>query len=541
MVSSFKNYMKGYVGRFKTPLIIGVVAIILVDIAELCLPLFLKALIESVEAGRLQDQVPQTLMGLVFVIVAQMTCRYLWRFCLVRSSMTEGANLRKDFANKVFRVPFSQFDKMRVGQMMNLVTQDVENVRMMLGPGLIAFVDSIFYCITIPLVMIALSPKITAFVMIPMITIPFVFYYFQKKIAKYSNEVQSGLGDLSSMVQESVAGMRVTRVFAAEIAQERRFDEVNSRLQKSQRKLFMFQSILPPILEFSVSTGLVILAGLTFNAGLPLLVAFQRYLQRMVWPMTAAGMVLIFAKRGQVSQSALDEFQQIENAERDPMVGTDSSDLLIQGGVPSTILKINQLNFAYTEGKHIFRNLSFELGHNEWLGIHGPVGSGKSTLFSLLLKLYPIQSGKIEILGKDINAWEPDLLRAHIASVFQDPYFFLDSIRSNLEVGTALPTEEATQIAQIQITLDQRMDYELGEKGSGLSGGQRQRLALARALIKGGDLLLLDDPLSSVDAVTSQQVLTEMETSLRGRQRAMIFASHHQNHLKICQRVIYVG
>jgi ABC-type multidrug transport system fused ATPase/permease subunit len=197
------------------------------------------------------------------------------------------------------------------------------------------------------------------------------------------------------------------------------------------------------------------------------------------------------------------------------------------------LIQAKNLNFR------VIQNLSFEVYRGEWLGIEGRVASGKSTLFSLLLKFYEIDRGQLFVNGRDLKDWKPNEVRQFFASVLQDPYLFQGSIRSNLDVGDDVDLYEAMETAHVRgVIVDQRFDDKLGEKGTGLSGGQKQRIAIARALRKRAPILLLDDPLSSVDLGTAQKVLGGLVKSLKSRKKTVLFVSHHPEHLEFCDRVI---
>jgi ABC-type multidrug transport system fused ATPase/permease subunit len=246
--------------------------------------------------------------------------------------------------------------------------------------------------------------------------------------------------------------------------------------------------------------------------------------------MSAVGLAVVYFQKAKASGAELYRFLEVERSEQIDEQ-SHSENMVLKPGIP--IIEARNLNFR------VIQNLSFQMFPGEWLGIEGKVASGKSTLFSLLLKFYEVPRGQLFVNGRDLNEWKPNEVRHFFASVLQDPYLFRGSIRSNLEVGDDVELFEARETAHVHgAMVDQRFDENLGEKGTGLSGGQKQRIAIARALRKKASVLLLDDPLSSVDLETSRNVLKALLKSLKNRNKTVLFISHHPEHLEFCDRII---
>ena len=249
--------------------------------------------------------------------------------------------------------------------------------------------------------------------------------------------------------------------------------------------------------------------------------------------MSAIGLGVIYFQKAKSSGEEFFRFLEEEKSEHLEAGVLLKTPFEIRTDVP--LIEAVNLNFR------VIRNLSFQVQAGEWLGIEGKVATGKSTLFSLLLKFYDLPRGQLFVNGMDIADWDAKELRRFFASVMQDPYLFQGSIRSNLEVGEDVELFEAMETAHIHGAItDQRLEEQLGEKGTGLSGGQKQRIAIARALRKSAPVLLLDDPLSSVDLQTSKKVLANLVRSLKSRKKTVLFISHHPEHLEFCDRVIHL-
>jgi ATP-binding cassette subfamily B multidrug efflux pump len=528
------SFMLSYFFKhYRAAILTGVAAIILVDLAELSLPILLKRVIDAAGSNFSSELMHSTLLAVALIVFCQVVCRYLWRMSLARGAMRAGADFRGMFAKQIFEVPFSYFERKKVGDLMTLATSDVENMRLALGPGLISLIDSFFYCITIPVAMYFLAPKLMVRMLIPVLAIPVAVILLQKKIGEYSRGVQERIGKLGTQTQETVARVRLAKIYGAESRLEDRLNLHSRELNLKQVRLARSQAGFGPFLEFFLSIGLITLFGLGSSVSIGTLVAMQRYLQKLMWPMSAVGMSVVYFQKAKASGGEVLGFLDEEKTEKieDEKDVNSLSTLDFRPGVP--LIEAKNLNFR------VIHNLSFSVFPGEWLGIEGKVASGKSTLFSLLLKFYDVPRGQLFVNGRDLNDWHANEVRHFFASVLQDPYLFQGSVRSNLEVGDDVELFEAMETAHVHgAIVDQRFDENLGEKGTGLSGGQKQRIAIARALRKPAPVLLFDDPLSSVDLHTSQKVLKSLVLSLKSRKKTVLFISHHPEHLEFCDRVI---
>lgn len=538
--------LKQFFTKFKGPILVGIGSVIAVDSADLILPILLKRIVDSFADHTTKEILPGVFFGMLGIIIVQVLCRYLWRISIIRSSMKTGADLRRIFSSQLFQVPLGFYDRRKVGELMTLATSDIENMRMALGPGMIGLVDSLFYCITIPIAIYLVLPDHSLYFILPALCIPFVMIFLQRKISDISKKVQTEIAEISTQTQEVVAGARVARIFGVDPQLEERLRIQSKKLNVQQINLASAQALLGPSLEFFISICLVLLFSMGLNFSIGTLVALQRYLQRLMIPLASAGMSVVHFQR---AKSSGVQFYKILEEELSDLMNEDAtvtgdSLILANEHLNKPLIEIKNLTFTYPLGSQdrpVINNLSFVLNRGEWLGIEGSVASGKSTLLGLLLKFYPVSRGQIFILGKDIQDWDSIQLRKLFSPVLQDPYLFQGSIQYNLAVGTALSESDALEVAGIKVALDSRLGEELGERGSGLSGGQKQRIAIARSFRKPASVYLFDDPLSSVDLVTSTRVLKSITKELREKNKTVIFASHHPEHLKYCDRVIRLG
>lgn len=534
-----RNLLGTFFSRYRWSILTGVSAIVVVDIAELAIPLLLKEIIDSVQTGEFMSRARLFLLGLGCTVAIQVFGRYLWRVSLARAAMRAGADFREEFSNQIFRVPISFYDRKKVGDLMNLATGDVENMRMALGPGLISLVDAIFYCTTIPIAMAFLAPDLTLKLLIPMLGTPIAVLLLQHRMGGLSRRVQDQIGKLGTLTQEMVAGVRIAKIYGIEDRVEKRLQDHSHELNRRQVSLSKLQASLGPSLEFFLSTSLVLLFAMSGGLSVGTLVAMQRYLQKMMWPMSAVGMAIVHFQKAKASGREYLKFLEEERTEE--VVPIDQLPRIGAAKLPDPILSVRDLVFRYPSGQTSLGPISFDLHAGEWIGIRGAVAAGKSTLLYLLLGFYPIERGKIIVAGRDLMDYPAHELRNWFSSVLQDPYLFQGSIRSNLEFWDEIPLDSALKWSEVyEGVADRRLDEALGEKGSGLSGGQKQRLAIARALRKNAPIFLLDDPLSSVDIQTAEKVIEKLHRELRSRGKSVIFISHRPEHLRLCDRIVEV-
>lgn len=538
--SPLRELLFQFFRRYRRQIFLGSLAIVLVDLSELAIPWLLKSVIDAASNGQVANQMNTILWSVLALTVVQVVCRYLWRVTLAQASMRAGADIREAFSDQIFKVPMGLYDRRQVGELMTLATSDVENMRMALGPGLISLIDSLFYCIAIPFAMLWLDPQLSWRVLLPMLLVPLVVVWCQKKLAFLSKQVQEQIGLLSSRTQEAIAGVRVVKVSSAEETVQARLDGMSHELNRRQVNMAGLSAFLAPSLEFFLSLSVVLLFAWGQDLSVGTLVALQRYLQKLMWPMSAIGMAMVYFQKA--SASGKTYYQFLEEPQAEEIVPLPLLDDPTVPRLGEVILSVRDLDFRYPHSDHGLSQIQFELKAGEWLGIRGPIGSGKSTLLSLLLGFYPVEPGKVFLAGKDLSKFKPHDLRQWFSPVLQDPYLFQGSIRTNLEDWEGIPLEDALKWSSIyDPSFERRLDEPMGEKGSGLSGGQKQRLAIARALRKNSPIFLLDDPLSSVDSITAHQVLARLKAELTARGKTVIFVAHREEHLQYCDRLIEVG
>lgn len=551
-----KSLIFEYLGKYRKPVFYGLFALVIVDVLEVVPPLILKQAVDVVIDHRSVDQLAYLAFAYVGIAIVQGIGRYAWRIYLIRASLLSGRDLRNRFASHLFGLSASFFDRRPIGNLMSLVTSDVEAVRMTLGAGILTMADALFYFLTVPVVMYMLSPKLMLLAFIPLPIIPWLVMRNQREIHQRFEKVQESFSKISALAQESLNGIRVTKAFAKEDAQLQRFRQAGENHVQLSLNLARVQASFGPTLDFAMSLGLVFLLyiggrGILENhpaaVSLGTFVAFQRYIQKMVWPMAALGIALSTYQRSVSSSERLNEVFSISTDVPEAESPRLPEKALAHAATWRTDgrVELKNLSFRFPSGtENVLKNISLVIEAGERVAFIGAIGAGKSALLSLLPRLYPVERGMLRIDGVDINDWPIELLRTQVGYVSQDVFLFSETVVENVAFGLPFglqeaPVEEATQLACIHeevksLTLSYKT--RLGERGVNLSGGQKQRLTIARALVKKPSILVLDDALSSVDVQTEEQILRGLRA--RSGRNTEIISAHRISTIQDADRIV---
>jgi ATP-binding cassette subfamily B multidrug efflux pump len=545
------SILRGYIWKYRKLVLAGIFALAIVDILEVFPPILMKNAVDTVVAGGPVEKLAHVAIVYFLVCFIQGFGRYGWRMYLIRSGVLAGRDLRSKYAHHIFGLSMSFFDRRRIGDMMSLATSDVESVQQTLGSGLLTFFDAVFYFATVPIAMYMLSPKLTLLAFLPLPIIPLLVMRNEREIHTRYEKVQEQFSKLSAVVQESLNGIRVTKAFAKENVQVQRIRTFGEEFMKRSLHLARVQSAFGPTLDFTMSLGLVLLLYIGGGAivkdpshavTLGTFVAFQRYIQKMVWPMAALGMALSFYQRSVTSSDRLKEiFSQ----------NTDVPEANRVGALPEAKGRVEFKNLSFKfpgTTNNVLSNITLTIEPGERVAFVGTIGAGKSALLSLLPRLYPVERGMLFIDGWDVNDWPVQELRKRVGYVSQDVFLFSESVTENVAYGlhewaSAGPPitsiEEATQLASVHqdmLGLVSSYKTRLGERGVNLSGGQKQRLTIARALAKRPTVLVMDDALSSVDVQTEEKILKGLAN--RPNRNTEIIAAHRISTVKEANKIV---
>ena len=473
--------------------------------------------------------------------------RYLWRININGFSRRSESDLRSAVFSHLLKLPLSYFHYMKTGDLMSRLTSDVQAVRELMGFGSLAIVDCLVVISMSLSFMIAIDPWLTLWSLLALPLITVTVRVFGRQIFQWSREVQRQLSELSTYVQENLAGIRVVQAYAQEENRIRTFTDISSDYMRKNLWLATLWGVFWPLMQVvaGVAATVVLWLGgrrvLEGTMTLGEFVAFNGYLGMLTWPLMAVGHVVNQYQRGTAALSRIGEILDARIAPGYLGDGRGVSLQPIRGRI-----EFRNLNFAYRESDApALRGISLAISEDTTCGIIGETGAGKSSLIHLLPRLFEPPEGTVFIDGVDIRPIPLGELREAIGLVSQDIFLFSGTIQENILFGLQETRheglEEAARIAQLLPTVQQfpsQFNTVLGERGVRLSGGQKQRTALARAIIKSPPILILDDAFSSVDIETEDEILRSLEKFMRGRTTLLV--SHRVSTVQRADQILYM-
>ena len=514
-------------------------------------PWLLRLAIDALESPDIRRGLIATYAGLIVgLAVLGGVARFGMRQLLNGVSRRIECDLRADFFRHLLRLDATFYGRERTGDIMSRATNDTLAVRQAVGPAVMYSVNTTVMSAFTLTLMILISPRLTGMVLIPMLLLPPAVLWFGRIIHQRFQGIQEQFSTMSTQIQENLTGVRLVRAYVQEEDQARRFEKMNREYMDRNLFLVKAQGLFHPVL--GLLTGVAMALVIWIGAGQVManamsvgdLVAFIFYLSLLTWPMIALGWVVNLFQRGEASMGRINAILQ-SKPQVEPGVG---------GGVRSARGRIEfrrvWFRFPDTE-RDVLRNLSFSVEPGETVALVGPTGSGKSTLVSLIPRIYDPTQGQILFDEIPLPEYDPQSLRKVIGSVPQDTFLFSETIASNVGLGLTTKTGwepvegldprilEASEIAQLHeqvVEFPRGYQTRLGERGINLSGGQKQRAALARALAREPVVLILDDALSAVDTQTEALILSQLRESLRGRTSFLI--SHRVTAVMHADRIL---
>lgn len=530
-MKAFKT-LKDFFIKHKWNYIFGVIWLILVDIVQLILPQVLKKVTDSLQIGQLTyKDLPKYAIYIIIIGAFIGIGRYFWRIYIQGTSRQLEYHLRNKLFYHLETLSTNYFNTHKTGDLMALATNDINAVRMALGPGIVMIVDSLFITISAFIMMLkTTSIKLT---LISLITLPFITLIvgkFGKLIHKRFLTVQEAFSSLTDTTQESFAGVRVVKSFVQEDDEIEKFTEVNQNNLDKNLDLVKISGTFFPLVQFmaSISFLIVLWYGGTLvlknEISLGDFVAFNTYLGLLIWPMMAIGFVINLMQRGKASMERINNI-----LDEKPEILDDENAIEIDN--VSGNIRFENVSFKYPNSdKYALKNINFSIPNGKTLAVVGKTGSGKTTIANILLRLYDIDEGKILIDNTDIKSITLSSLRENIGYVPQDNFLFSSTIKDNIAFAfeNSVPEEKIIEAAKYAEVYDNIMSFPeqfntvLGERGVTLSGGQKQRISIARALIKKPPILILDDSLSSVDTETEDQILKKLDEITKNKTTIII-------------------
>ena len=536
--------LRPFLDRHRSAYFFCVLVLFVSSLFGLLVPWMTRDAIDGISAPDGGAQVVRAVSWMVLFASLHGGFRYLGRRGMLVTARRVEMRLRRDVFSHVIRLPLSFFDRTPTGDVMSRLTNDVSAVWLLLGPGLLTLVGTAISYVLALLFMARISILLT---LVSLALAPVIIYTsreYGRAFHRHHRKAQESLAAMNAAVQENVTGIRLVKAYGLEGQEEKRFlrtcREYYRQSISVSKTSAAFHGAIGVLAGLGVAIVLLMGGWLVIRGSLTLggFVAFNAYLAMLSFPTMALGWVINLVQRGGSAMGRINEFLRV------PAEPWGAVLFPPQKMPEAPFLEVRDLSFDYggeNRGEAL-KGITFSLRKGEIVGLVGQTGSGKSTLFSLLLRLYPVPPGTIFLEGRDVSRLGLDEVRRAMSLVSQDPFLFSDTILANIGFGSDAPDEEealrAASMARFRAEIEDLPNgvrTVIGERGISLSGGQKQRATIARALFAGGELLLLDDALSAVDSETEQEIFREV---LSSRSRTVLFSTHRMASLSRCDRIL---
>jgi len=543
------NLIKPYLLENRSLIFLGLVCLIAVDFLQLFIPRIIKWAVDDLTSFHV-DSITLFFYALYIVGIAIMIgiFRYVWRRCLLGTSRRVEEGLRNMLFAHIQTLSASYFDKVKTGDLMAHATNDIQHIRMATGMGMVALTDAIVLGTAAIGFMAYINIKLTVFVLIPMPMIVLGARFFSKKMHRLYGEVQGSFSDLTEVVRERFAGIRIIKAYNMKKEAATRLETASKEyIDKNLSLVRITGSFFPMMILFSnLSLAIVLFLGgrqtIDFTITPGDFVAFISYLGLITWPMMAIGWVTNLIQRGKASLDRISKIMQTRPEIEDiPEAVTIKH---VKGSVVFENVTFSYGTDLYESGAlTVLHGIDIKVDQGKILGIVGPPGSGKSTLLSLIPRVFDVSQGCILLDGIDIRDFHVRNLRSQISFIPQEPFLFDGTIRENITFGNKrtknpelIKAAEEACIYDTIISFSDGFETIVGEKGVILSGGQKQRIALARALLQDTSIIILDDPVSQVDLETGSAIINNIR-SMAGH-RTIIIVSHRLSAVRFADQII---
>jgi len=527
------NLIGQYFVERKKQVILGLLSLIIVDAFQVFIPRVMKWTIDDIAEFNITNENLIKYSGLIIMSAVFIGIfRFIWRYYLIGTSRRVEEGIRNKLYAHIMTLSDNYFYRVKTGDIMAHATNDISNVRMATGMGIVAITDTIILGITVICFMCYISVPLTLFALIPAPFLIIITKIFSKKMHAQYRRVQAVFSDMTEIARERFSGIRIIKIFKRETHEITMFHKVSEEYVKENMMLVRYTGMLFPMMIFLTNSSI---AAVIYFGGSGVIiqtitpgdfVAFISYLGLLTWPMMAIGWVINLIQRGRAS---LERINTILNEKPDIESKTNTK--------PFTSLKhtiqISNVSFNYDLKRtgSILSDIDYCIRKNQFIGICGPPGCGKTTLVNLLPRISDVTGGRILFDETDIRDISLKDLRRLISFMPQEPFLFSGTIRENLFINQTHTKQEildsVLEISSLTETINSfpnGLDTVIGEKGIVLSGGQKQRLALCRTLLKPCEVLILDDPVSQVDLTTAQSIIDKL--SIFSKNKTVIVISH---------------
>ncbi len=553
-----------YLKRYRWGFAAGTLCVLLTNGIWILFPLVLGKAADDLHEGVTRHKLFLYAAVLLAIAVTKGIFQFLTRWIVIGISRDMEFDLRNDLFARLEILSYSYYQRHRTGDIMARATNDLNAVRALLGPAIMYSANTIVYTAGALAFMISISPWLTLYTFLPLPAVSIVIQTFGRRIHERFERIQAMFSDISARAQENFSGARLIRAYVQEDAEIRAFETENQEYIRRSLRLVRLMGMLWPTLELMLGCAVVLVLwlggrevihglsrvtlvsnlgnshpaitttlSLSGSMSVGQFVAFSTYMMQLTWPIIALGWVINLFQRGTASLIRINEIMH-EQPDIQDAPGAQAREITGE-------IEFRGLNFSY-EGKQVLHDVNLRVPAGSSLAIVGPTGSGKTTLVSLIPRIYDAEPGTVLIDGRPIREYRLASLRKDIGFVPQETFLFSDRIRENIALGVDSATDQeihyaadAANIAADIESFPEGYDTMVGERGITLSGGQKQRTAIARALIRNPKILILDDALSSVDTHTEDRILNHLRDVMRGR--TTIFISHRVSTVRNADRI----
>ncbi len=544
------QYLNKYFAKYKFQFLLGILITIIAQIFSQFTPVFVGDAVTAIEMytkGRWGAEKVQTeLIHAILIILGSTMLAGVLTFFMRQTLIVMSRHIEFDVKNEIFRhyerLPQSFYKQHRTGDLMNRISEDVNKVRQYVGPAIMYSLNTVIGFVVILTQMIMISPSLTLYTVLPLPLLAYSIFWVSREINKRSALTQQNLSQLATYSQEIFSGIRIIKAYALEDQKEAGFVALSRESKAKNMSLAWVNAMFGPLMVLLIGIsnllvifvgGMMYINGTVKNMGT--LAEFILCINRLTWPVASLGWISSMIQEAEVSQKRINEFLKTEPE----IKNTVKENTPVQGNIT-----FNGVSFTYEDtGIEALKNVSFSINKGETLAILGRTGSGKSTILSLISRLYNTNGGEILIDNKPIEQLNLHDLRDRIGVVPQDAFLFSDSIKNNIKFGKEDATDDeikdAAKMAAVHHNIKgfaKQYDTVLGERGITLSGGQKQRVSIARALIKDAPVLLLDDCLSAVDTETEETILNNLKKFCKDK--TTIIVSHRVSSAKNADKII---
>ena len=552
----FGKYINRYYLKNAPVLLLGLLALLMVDYIQLLIPQFYRLVINGVNLGQVVVN-GQTLpftkevllqhicLPMIWIVVLMVIGRFLWRICFFGSAVRVAANLRERMFDHSRQLSQQYYQVNKVGNLMSLYTNDIDTIQECFGDGILMFFDALVLGLMALYKMWRMDYKLTLLALIPALIMFGIGTVMGTAMTKRWEERQQAFSDLSDFAQENFSGIAVIKAFVKELKELMAFRKLNKQNEEINVIYTKIATLLEVLVTLFVESVICVILGYGgylvyqgwFNAGQ--LVEYIGYFEAIVWPIMAISMLIEKTSRGKASLNRITELLDapIDVADRPGVQELQN---------PQGSVEFRHLTFRYPDGEYdVLQDISFTIHPGESVGIVGKTGAGKTALVDLLLRTYNVPDGTLFVDGKDVNTLSIHSVRAACAYVPQDNFLFSDTIAHNIGFGVddASPEmiDHAASLADVRDNIvDFKDGYEtvLGERGVTVSGGQKQRISIARALLKDAPILILDDSVSAVDTRTEKIILDNLKSSRANKTTLLI--AHRISTVERLDKIIFL-